>query len=151
MDAFIISSLPPILLEELPTAGPLCSPGITPVHRYYGPIRHPLAFDPFPSVAGYRAYLSPVISPWGEEGFSSCLACPRHHAVATTPPEWVSHHASLPLPMLPSPSGCRLGLWGFSLSRPPMRSLSLRPGDLPVPRQTGLPVPWQTGSLSSLR
>ena len=90
MDVFIISSLPPILLEELLTAGPLCSPGITPVHRYYGPIRHPLAFDPFPSVAGYRAYLSPVISPWGEEGFSSCLACPCHHAVATTPPEWVS-------------------------------------------------------------
>ena len=90
MDVFIISSLPPILLEELPTAGPLRSPGITPVHRYYGPIRHPLAFNPFPSVAGYRAYLSPVISPWGEEGFSSCLACPCHHAVATTPPEWVS-------------------------------------------------------------
>ena len=26
----------------------------------------------------------------GEEGFSSCLTCPCHHAVATTPPEWVS-------------------------------------------------------------
>jgi hypothetical protein len=90
MDAFIISPLPPILLEELPTAGSLCSPGITPVHRYFGPIRLRLAFHPFPSVAGYRAYLSPVISPWDEEGFSSCLACPCHHAVATTPPEWVS-------------------------------------------------------------
>ena len=82
--------LPPFLLEKLPTAGPLRSPGITPVLLYYGPIRHPLAFNPFPSVTGYRAYLSPVISPWGEEGFSSCLACPCHHAVATTPPEWVS-------------------------------------------------------------
>jgi len=92
----------------------ICSPGITPVHRYYGPIRHPLAFDPFPSVAGYRAYLSPLISPWGEEGFSSCLACPRHHAVATTPPEWVSRrcqpsaaHAAFASGMQARPPGLR--------------------------------------------
>jgi hypothetical protein len=31
--------------------------------------------------------------------------------------------------MLPSPYRCGLGLWGFSLSGPPVRSLSLRPGD----------------------
>jgi len=111
MDAFVISSLPPILLEELPTAGPLCSPGITPVHRYYGPIRHPLAFDPFPSVNGYGAYLSPVISPWGEEGFSSCLACPRHHAVATTPPEWVSRQCQ--------PSAAHAAFAPGSQARPP--------------------------------
>src|SRR5262249_21272761 len=29
--------------------------------------------------------------------------------------------------MLPSPYSCRLGLWGHSLSRPHLRSLSLRP------------------------
>src|SRR5713101_9984211 len=31
--------------------------------------------------------------------------------------------------MLPSPSGCGLGLRGFSFSGPPVRSLALRPGD----------------------
>ncbi len=36
---------------------------------------------------------------------------------------------SFRLIMLPSPYGCRLGLRGFSLSGPPVRSLSLRPGD----------------------
>jgi hypothetical protein len=33
----------------------------------------------------------------------------------------------LQLTMLPSPYGYGLGLWGFSLSRPFLRSLSLRP------------------------
>ena len=37
---------------------------------------------------------------------------------------------SLRLIMLPSPYGWGLGLRGFALSGPPMRSLSLRPGDL---------------------
>ena len=36
---------------------------------------------------------------------------------------------SFRLIMLPSPYGCGLGLWGLSLSGPPMRSLSLWPGD----------------------
>jgi hypothetical protein len=30
----------------LPTAGRLRSPDITPVPRYYEPLRHPLAFQP---------------------------------------------------------------------------------------------------------
>src|ERR1035437_9008258 len=82
--------LPPVLLEPLQTAGPLCSTGITRLHRYCGPIRHPLAFGPFPGVAGYKAYLPPAISRRGEEGFSSCLACPCHRAAAFTPPKWCS-------------------------------------------------------------
>src|SRR6202047_3150646 len=86
MDAFVISSLPSRLKEKLQTAGSLCSTDITPLHRYYGPIRHPLAFDRFPGCAGYAIYLAPVISPRGEEGFSSCSACPCHRAVASTPP-----------------------------------------------------------------
>ena len=36
---------------------------------------------------------------------------------------------SIRLPMLPSPYGCGLDLRGFSLSGPPGRSLSLRPGN----------------------
>jgi hypothetical protein len=35
--------------------------------------------------------------------------------------------------LLPSPYGCRLGLRGSSLSRPHLRSLSLRPGDSQLP------------------
>ena len=32
------------------TIGLLCSPGITPVHSYYKPLRHPLIINPLPSV-----------------------------------------------------------------------------------------------------
>jgi hypothetical protein len=86
MDAFVISSLPSRLKETLQTEGPLCSTGITPFLRSYGPIRHPLAVDRLPGRAGYTIYLAPVISHWDEEGFSSCSACPCHRAVASTPP-----------------------------------------------------------------
>jgi hypothetical protein len=39
---------------------------------------------------GYTTYLAPLVSQGDEEGFSSCSACPCSHAVAPTPPEWVS-------------------------------------------------------------
>ena len=74
------------LLETLQMAGPLGSTDITPLHCYYGPSRHPLVFGRLPGFAGYTAYLAPVISRRDEEGFSSCLACPCHRAVASTPP-----------------------------------------------------------------
>src|SRR6201981_144840 len=48
MDAFVISSLPSRLKETSQTEGPLCSTDVTPLHRSYGPIRHPLAVDRFP-------------------------------------------------------------------------------------------------------
>src|SRR5450755_3730004 len=76
MDAFVISSLPSPMLETLQMAGPLRSADITPLHRYYGPSRHPLVFGRLPGFAGYTAYLAPTISRRDEEGFSSCLACP---------------------------------------------------------------------------
>src|SRR6202521_5558527 len=86
MDAFVISSLPSPMLETLQMAGPLRSADITPLHRYYEPSRHPLVFGRLPGFAGYTAYLAPTISRRDEEGFSSCLACPCHRAVASTPP-----------------------------------------------------------------
>ena len=96
------------------TAGSLGSPGITLVLSYYGPFRHPLAFDPFPGFAGYRAYLPPAISRWGQEGFSSCSACPCHHAVAITPPKRIRHisqrvtvHTAFALRLRARPSGLR--------------------------------------------
>src|SRR5204863_2459453 len=71
-------------------AGPLRSADITPLPRYSGPSRHPLVFGRLPGVAGYTAYLAPAISRRGEEGFSSCSACPCHRAVASTPPKWTN-------------------------------------------------------------
>src|SRR5450756_1678148 len=76
MDAFVISSLPSPMLETLQMAGPLRSADITPLHRHYGPSRHPLVFGRLPGFAGYTAYLAPTISRRDEEGFSSCSACP---------------------------------------------------------------------------
>src|SRR5688572_29595268 len=87
MGGFIISPLPPVSVKESQTAGPLRSAGVTPPRRYYGPLRHPLAFGRLPGVAGYTAYLLPPLSRRGEEGFSSCSMCPGHRAVAPTPPE----------------------------------------------------------------
>src|SRR5712691_4239681 len=102
MGSFIISPLPPMLSEELQTVGSLCSAGITPLPCYCGPLRHPLAFDRFPGVSGYTVYLAPVLSPWDEEGFSSCSTRPCHRAVATTPPECPAASVRLRPSMLPS-------------------------------------------------
>jgi hypothetical protein len=87
MGAFVISPLPPTVVGKSLAIGLLRSPGITPVHSYYEPIRHPLVFGQLPGTTGYMAYLTPPISWRDEEGFSSCSACPCHRAVATTPPE----------------------------------------------------------------
>src|SRR5258706_1425124 len=46
MGAFVISPLPSFLLESLQTAGSLRPRGITPLLRYYRPLRHPLAVPP---------------------------------------------------------------------------------------------------------
>src|SRR6266478_1340421 len=70
MDAFVISSLPSPMLETLQMAGPLRSADITPLHRYYGPSRHPLVFGRLPGFAGYTAYPAPTISRRDEAGFS---------------------------------------------------------------------------------
>src|SRR6516165_3155150 len=77
------------------------------------------------------------ISRRGEEGFSSGSMCPGHRAVAPTPPEGPTASAALRWSLLPSPSGCGLGLRIFALSGPPLRSLALRPGDSPaIPKMT---------------
>src|SRR5918997_971059 len=85
MGVFIISPLPPMSSEELRTAGPLRSAGVTPLRRYYGPLRHPLVVGRFPGAAGYTAYSASALSGRDEEGFSSCSACPGRRAVANHP------------------------------------------------------------------
>ena len=115
----------------------LRSTGVTPLRRYYQPLRHPLVFGQLPGVAGYMAYLAPPLSRRDEEGFSSGSTCPGYRAVAPTPPEGPAASAALRQFLLPSPSGWGLGLRVFALSGPPLRSLALRPGDSPaIPRMT---------------
>ena len=58
MGVFVISPLPPMLLESLHTARSLRSIRITRLRRYCGPLRHPLAFHRLPGVAGYTVSFS---------------------------------------------------------------------------------------------
>src|SRR6266436_1452078 len=57
MGVFVISPLPSLLLEPAQTAGSLRSTDVTPLHRYYRPSRHPLAFPPTSRCSGYTASL----------------------------------------------------------------------------------------------
>ena len=131
MDAFIISPLHPILSEALQTAGPLRSTGVTPLHHYFGPLRRPLIFDRFPGVPGYTTYLAPMISHRDEEGLSSCLARPCHHAIDNHPAgviHRISHfavnHAAFTKPLQARPPE-------LHFLEATSRSLALRPGDSP--------------------
>jgi hypothetical protein len=57
MGAFVISPLPPLFVELLPTAGLLRSTDITPLHCYYEPLRDPLVFPPLSWIPSYTASL----------------------------------------------------------------------------------------------
>jgi len=128
MDAFVISSLPSPMLETLQMAGPLRSADITPLHRYYGPSRHPLVFADFP--------VSPVIRPTllrrfraGRGGLLQLLSmslspCCRFHPaeVNIRIGQSSAAHAAFALRF----EGSALGILIFEAT---MRSLLLRPGD----------------------
>ena len=107
----VLSGAPasPTVLGDCLAAGLLCSPDITPLLRYYEPLRHRLAVSHFPGFTGYMTYPAPPISRWDEDGFSSGLACPSHRAVPNTPPECLIASVSLRRFMLPSPSKRGLG------------------------------------------
>ncbi len=92
------------------TAGLLCSTGVTPLQSSYEPLRLPLASVRFPGGCRLYGRAAPQISPWGEEGLSSCSARPCHRAVAATPPECPAASANLRRAMLPSPPIQGLGL-----------------------------------------
>jgi hypothetical protein len=110
MGVFVISPLPPFLIKTSCAARSLRSTGITPLLRYYGPGRRRLIFHRFPGFAGYTIYLAPPLSPWDEDGFTSCSACPCHRAAPTTPPKCHDASVSLRHAMLPSPDHRGLGL-----------------------------------------
>ena len=117
------------------TAGPLPSTGVTRLPRYYQPLRHPLAYQPTSRSPVIRPTLLRRFSRRGEEGFSSCFRassspCRRYHHAGV--PQRLSASASLRCVMLPSSALRRFGLRGMNVSWPPVRSLSLRPGDSPA-------------------
>src|SRR6266700_7802264 len=122
MDAFIISSLPSPMLETLQLAGPLRSADLTPLHRYYGPSRHPLVFGRLPGFAGYTAYL-------GRGGLLQLLSMSLSPCCRFPPAEVnirigqsSAAHAAFALRLKARPSGILI----FEAT---MRSLLLRPGD----------------------
>ena len=131
MGAFIRAPLPPMLSEELRTAGPLRSTGVTPLRRYCGPLRHPLIVSRFPGAAGYTAYPASALSGRDEEGFSSCWVCPCRRAVANHPAgvrRRVNRSSPLPTAFAPPLRARPPGLRIFGATS---RSLALRPGDSP--------------------
>jgi hypothetical protein len=84
----------------------------------------------FPVCAGYATALAPPISRWGEDGFSSCSACPCHRAVPNHPAgvsRRIGQFCVAPCCLRPEGGGSASG--PIFLSRPPLGSLSLRPGD----------------------
>jgi len=111
---FYHSPLPPCVSEKMQTAGPLRSTDVTPLHRYYEPIRHPLVFHRFPGFASYTVCCSADFSS-GREGFSSCLAHPCHRAAANTPPECLTASVSCgnPCCLRPFGAGSAPGVFGF--------------------------------------
>ena len=133
--AFLRAPLPPMLSEELRTAGPLRSTGVTPLRRYYGPIRHPLVVGRLSGVAGYTAYPASALSGRDEEGFSSCWLCPGRRAVANHPAggtRRVNRLATCPAAFALQLQARPPGLLTFGATS---RSLALRPERLaPTPR-----------------
>ena len=102
MDAFVISSLPSRLKETLQTEGPFAPRPLLRFIAHTDPSATLSSSIDFP-VEPVILHPAPVISRRDEEGFSSCLACPCHRAVASTPPrqrcrigQISAPHAALP-------------------------------------------------------
>ena len=103
---------------------------LQPLLRYYGPVRHPLAFLPFPGVAGYRPDLLQRFLAGTRRASPVCLMRPCHRAVANTPPKWFAASVRFRRAMLRSPSSEGFRLWGEYFSRLLCVHCSLRPDDL---------------------
>src|SRR6266436_7506326 len=76
------------------------STGITQLHRYHEPLRHPRA--PGLSLAGFQLVVA-LTTPWG---FPCCVRFPCVHAAATTPAQRLGVlFRSVTQPCQPSPKG----------------------------------------------
>ena len=129
--------------SDIGAARLLCSTGIAPLRRYYEPSRRRLVFGRFPGRLGYTAYLAPPSSRRDEDGFSSCSTCPCHRAAPNHPAGVASclgQPTACPCCLRPTLEGSASGVKCF-LSRPPLGSLPLRPGDsLTIPKMA-----WSVG------
>src|SRR6201993_120398 len=124
LGAFVISPLPPVLLEPLQTAGPLRSTDITLLLRYYGPLRHPLAGPRFPGFAGYTVPCSADFAT-GRGGLLQLLSaslpsCCRYYPARVF--RRLGQIATFHAAFAPLPRARPLGL---TFSGPPLRLLSL--------------------------
>src|ERR1039458_3776115 len=109
--AFVIRLLPSFLSESLTTVRPLGSTEITPLQRYYQPLRHPLAFSRLPGVASYTAKLLHAFRR-GTRRASPVAQCILVAVLWLPPRQCVLPHRSvLRQAMLPSPYNRGLGHW----------------------------------------
>src|SRR5262249_22424430 len=140
MGGLIISPLPPVLVKELQNSRAPSLRGRYPASTLLRAPPPPSRLRPISR--GRRLYDLPVSAAFAAArgGLLPLLdlspsPCPR--SPPPPPPERPAASAALRRSVLPSPSGWGLGLRGFALSGPPLRSLALRPGDSPaIPRMT---------------
>src|ERR1017187_2299707 len=134
MGVFVISPLPSLLSEPLQTAGPLRSADITPLHRYYRPVRHPLAFSP---ISRFSRLYGSLLRRFrdGTRRASPVAPCILVIVLPLPPRQSVPPHQSVcdvPCSLRPISGGSASGV---RVSGSPVRSLSLRPNDsLTIPR-----------------
>jgi hypothetical protein len=99
---------------------PLPSAGVTQLHRYYGPIRHPRM--PGLSVTGVRLVVPD--HPWG---FPCCARFPCVHAATTTPAQRLCSYLLNPTVVSIFPDSVVGSICASSFSRFARCSLALRP------------------------
>jgi len=95
----------------MPPAGPLRSTGITPLHRYYEPIRQALTFDAL-HLSTRAPTLLRGVSPRGETPFSVFTMALAYVPPLFTPPDALAADR-VPQALLSSPAHRRLDLPGF--------------------------------------
>jgi hypothetical protein len=109
---------PSMWLEQSPETGatrPLGSTDITPLRRYYQPLRHPLAFSRLPGVAGYTAKLLHAFRR-GTRRASPVASCILVVVLWLPPRQCVWSHQSdcgQPCCLRPSPEGSATGARHF--------------------------------------
>src|SRR4051794_4143864 len=113
MGGFVISPLPPLVSEEYEQQGPFAPRALPRLDATAGPSATLSPPADFPGCPVIRPGLLRRFRGRDEEGFPSCLACPCHRAVATTPPERIASSANLRRSVLPSPDDRGLGLRGL--------------------------------------
>src|SRR6516162_6170795 len=87
MGGFIISPLPPLVLEEYEQQGPFAPRALPRLDATAGPSATLSPPADFPGCPVIRPALFPRFRGRREEGVPSCSACPCHRAAATTPAE----------------------------------------------------------------